>query len=114
MLLISLGIGVGIGSAFALVAGLYVWYQRRPPKNTWDSDAVTASFLSADTTGDGNHLRFRYILENHTDQDYRVNSDDLYLSAILKDQHSLTGPGQGDIKIQYAISDSDKYPRRVR
>jgi hypothetical protein len=28
-------------------------------------------------TGSDNHCRFRYILENHTDKDYRINTGEL-------------------------------------
>jgi hypothetical protein len=97
----SLGVGVGIGIGLGLAVGSYIWYSSRPqPQKPWDSKALTATFLTADTTGDDSHFRFSYILENHTNRDYRVNTSDLYLSAVLQEQSTLTGSGKGDVKLE--------------
>ena len=75
ILLKSLGVGVGIGIGLALAVGVYAWYSSRPvAQKPWDSKAISATFLTADITGDDNHFTFRYILENHTNQDYRVKT----------------------------------------
>ena len=101
ILLKFLGIGLGIGLGLALSVAFYVWYSSRPvPQKAWDANAITANFLSADTTGDDNQVRFRYILENHTDRDYRVKTSDLTLSAVLHEKGSLTGAGSGEVKFQ--------------
>lgn len=97
----SLGMGIGIGIGLALAGGFYVWNSSRPvPPKPWDAAAITATFLYADTTGDDNHCRFRYILANHTDRDYRTKTADLTLSAVLHEESSLTGAGTGDVKFQ--------------
>jgi len=71
----SVGLGIGIGLGLAICVGVYAWYASRPvPQKPWDSSAVTASFLLADTAREDNHLRFLYILENHTEMDYRVKT----------------------------------------
>ena len=95
LLLRSLGVGVGIGVGIAIAVGVYAWYSSRPkPEKPWDASAITASFLSADTAGEDNHLRFLYILENHTEQDYRVRTtSELLLSAVVQENDSLTGGG---------------------
>lgn len=99
ILLKSIGMGIGVGVGLAPAVGLYAWYSSRPvPPKPWDSKAITATFVTADTTGDDSHLRFRYILENHTNQDYRVRTSDLYLSAVLQEQSTLTGSGNGAVK----------------
>jgi hypothetical protein len=94
-LLKSLGVGIGIGVGFAICVASYAWYTSRPgPQKPWDASAITASFLSADTAGEDNHLRFLYILENHTEQDYRVRTtSELLLSAVVQENDSLTGGG---------------------
>jgi hypothetical protein len=101
ILLKSTGVGLGIGFGWALAFGLYVWYSSRPvqPK-PWNSAAITANFLYADAGGDNNHLRFSYIMENHSERDYRVRTSDLVLSAVRKAQSSLTGAGNGEVKLQ--------------
>lgn len=94
ILLKALGAGVGIGLAIAISVAVYVWYLSRPvPQKPWDARAITASFLSADTAGEDNHLRFLYILENHTERDYRVRTSELLLSAVVQEKDSLTGGG---------------------
>ncbi len=90
----SLGIGVGIGVGLATSVGFYAWYASRPvAQKPWDASAITANFLSADTAGEDNHLRFLYILENHTGRDYRVRTSELLLSAVVQEKDGLTGRG---------------------
>ena len=60
--------------------------------------AITAMFLFADTAGDDNHCRFRYILENHTDRDYRIQTSALTLSAVRTEKSSLAAAGTGEVK----------------
>jgi hypothetical protein len=99
ILLKSLGIGIGIGIGLALAVGFYLWYSSRPvPPKPWDAAAITANFLNAGTTGDDNHFRFSYSLENRTDRDYRVKTSDLMVSAVLQEKSTLTGSGNGEVK----------------
>jgi hypothetical protein len=101
ILLKSIGVGLGLGVGLTLTVGFYVWYSSRPVRpKPWDSATITANFLYADTTGDDNHCRFRYILENHTDRDYRTKTADLTLSTVLQEKSSLTGAGTGDVKFE--------------
>jgi hypothetical protein len=99
ILLKSIGVGLGMGIGLSVAAGFYVWYSSRPvPPKPWDSAAITANFRSADTAGENNHFRFRYILENHTERDYRAKTSGLFLSAVLREKNTLTGSGKGDVK----------------
>ncbi len=92
ILLKALGVGVGIGIGIAISVGLYAWYASRPvPQKPWNANAITASFLIADTVGEDNHLRFVYILENHTEQDYRTPTEILHLSVVVRTKDSLLG-----------------------
>jgi hypothetical protein len=94
ILLKSLGIGLGIGIGLAISLGFYLWYSSRPvPPKPWNSAAITASFFTADT--EDYHPRFRYILENHTDRDYRFQPSELLLSGVLQENSTLTGSGNG-------------------
>jgi hypothetical protein len=93
ILLKSLGVGVGIGLGIAIADGSYAWYTSRPlPQKPWDANAITATFDSADIAKD-NRLRIVYILENHTEWDYRVRSSELLLSAVIQEKNSLSGAG---------------------
>ncbi len=90
ILLKSLGLGLGIGIGLGVAFGFYIWHASQPvPQKPWDSKAITATFLTAGTAGD-NSLVFSYILENHTNQDYRVKTLDLHLSAVLGERRTLT------------------------
>jgi hypothetical protein len=61
------------------------------PQKAWNANAVVASFLLVDTVGEDNHLRFIYILENRTEQDYRTSTDVLHLSVVVRTKDSLAG-----------------------
>ncbi len=95
VLLKSAGVGIGIGVGLATFVAFYVWYSSLPkPQKPWDANAITASFNSADTKGQDHHLRFLYILENHTDRDYKIGTSDLLVSAVVTENDSLAGNGQ--------------------
>jgi hypothetical protein len=82
-------VGLAISVAF------YAWYSSRPkPQKPWDANAITATFESADTSGEDHHLRFLYSLENHTDRDYKIETAILQVSAVVGQKDSLSGAGQ--------------------
>jgi hypothetical protein len=94
ILLKSFGVGIGIGVGFAICVASYAWYSSRPkPQKPWDANAITASFEYADTATKDNHLRFLYILENHTDEDYQAATADLIVSAVIQEKDSLAATG---------------------
>jgi hypothetical protein len=95
ILLKSVGVGVGVGVGLAICVAFYAWYVSRPvPQKPWDTNAITAIFDSADTKGQDHHLRFLYILENHTDSDYKIRTSELLVSAVVQEHDSLAGSGQ--------------------
>jgi hypothetical protein len=95
ILLKAVGVGIGIGVGLAVSVGFYAWYSSRPkPQKPWDPNAITASFEYADTRGQDHHLRFLYILENHTDRDYTVATSELVVSAVVQEKDALSGTGQ--------------------
>ena len=98
ILLKSLGVGVGIGVGFAICVASYAWYSSRPkPPKPWDANAITATFEHADTSGENHHLRFLYSIENHTDLDYKTETANLRVSAVIAPDNSLLS-GAGQVK----------------
>jgi hypothetical protein len=98
ILLKSLGVGVGIGVGVAISVGVYAWYASRPkPQKPWDAKAISAKFEHADTKGEDHHLTFLYSMENHTDLDYKIETANLRVSAVIAPEDSLFG-GTGEVK----------------
>lgn len=88
-----------IGIAFAFGAGVAViglaflallsWRASRP--QPWNTTSITATFDSVDIEGPEGKLVFYYILQNNTDRDFRVTSEqELVLTGKLERQQSLT------------------------
>ena len=100
ILLKSLGVGVGIGVGLAISVAFYAWYSSRPkPPKPWDANAITATFEHTDTIGDNHHLRFLYSMENHTDFDYKIETANLRVTAVIGQGNSLFG-GAGQVKFE--------------
>jgi hypothetical protein len=100
ILLKSLGVGIGIGVGLAISIAFYAWYSSRPkPPKPWDANAITAAFEHADTNGENHHLRFLYSIENHTDLDYKIETANLRVSAVIAPDNSLLS-GAGQVKFQ--------------
>jgi hypothetical protein len=89
ILLKSFGVGVGIGIGLGVVVGFYIWHSSRPvPQKVGfkgDNGDLPHSRHKRDDS-----LGFSYILENHTNQDYRMKTLDLHLSAVLGERGTLT------------------------
>jgi hypothetical protein len=100
ILLKSLGVGIGIGAGFAICVASYAWYSSRPkPPKPWDAGAITATFEHADTVGGNHHLRFLYSMESHTDFDYKSDTANLRVAAIIGEGNNLFG-GTEDVKFE--------------
>jgi hypothetical protein len=96
--------GSGLAFAAAFILGSFVWYKSRPkPPAPWNRKAITATYDLIET-GDENHIVFYYVLQNTTDQDYRVEtSSGIDLTGKLKQENSLS-QFKGDYeKIEYPI-----------
>lgn len=101
ILLKAIGVGIGVGIALAACVALLFWYNHRPvPEKPWDKNAITATFDYVDTQGENHHLRFFYVLENHTDRDYKIVTADLLVSAVVGEEGSLAGGNNGAVKFE--------------
>ncbi len=88
ILLRSIGVGLGLAIGTALILACYAWYSSRPrPQKPWDTNALTATFDYVTTHGDDHHLRFFYVVENHTDSDYTLLTAALVATATMEDGH---------------------------
>lgn len=102
-LIIGLAFGLGVGLASGLAVGVVLlgrtefdsWRTAHPLP--WNTAAITAVFDHIDTEGSDNRLVFCYILENHTDQDFRMASPaDIAVLARLKDHDGLIAGHPGE------------------
>src|SRR5436309_3155594 len=76
ILLRSVGFGVGVALTVCIVVRVWVWYDEQPkPPKPWNRQAITAEFDHVRPQGKENNLSFRYILQNNTDFDYRIDSE---------------------------------------
>ena len=78
----------------AAILGGYSWYASRPkaPK-AWNPAAIHATYDFIDTGDENRSILFYYVLENTTDNDFRVESkDQVKLKAKLAQEKSLGGP----------------------
>ena len=95
----GLGVGLALGLGFGVVllgrAGFASWREAHPLP--WNTTAITAAFDYIDAEGSDNKLVFCYILENHTDLDFRMASpSDISVLARLRDQNSLVAGHPGE------------------
>ena len=102
-LIIGLAFGLGVGLALGLAVGVVLlgrtefdsWRAAHPLP--WNTAAITATFDYIDIEGPDNKLVFCYILENHTDQDFRIASpSDIAVLARLRDQNGLIAGHPGE------------------
>jgi hypothetical protein len=76
ILLKAFGFGAGFALTLSLIGGLWAWRDSWPkPPKPWNKQAITAEYDYVLPEGDKDNLVFRYILQNNTDFDYRVDSD---------------------------------------
>lgn len=81
------GFGAGAVLALGLLRGAVVWFASRPrPPEPWNSTAITASFDDVSTEGDASTLVFSYVLENKTQVDYRLESQQVLLLQLKKEK----------------------------
>jgi hypothetical protein len=86
---LALGFAFGAGVAICGAAALALlnWYVSRP--KPWNPAAITATFESINTE---EPLVLHYVLQNNTDRDFRVNSEnEVVLAGKLRRQQVLTG-----------------------
>ncbi len=64
----------GAGAVFAITLLTFVWQWNESRPRSWNSAEVTSEFDVADVEGDARTLVLSYILHNHGDRDYRIDS----------------------------------------
>src|SRR5215510_6062163 len=80
-LVISAGLGAGVGLMVALIVGGVIWYTSRP--KPWNATAIRASFsqeaysVDADSNVIGTYLD--YIVNNTTPTDYTISGTDTFM-----------------------------------
>ena len=97
-LLVGIGWGIGTAIGIAAVFGIWHWHNIRP--KPWDAKAITGEFEQVDTEGKEQTFRFFFTLENHTDNDYNLESNSsAALYARIQDSKSLMAlkHEQGDV-----------------
>jgi hypothetical protein len=79
----------------------------------WNARALTASYHGMEINENDHHILIFYVIENTTDQDYRVETkEDISLNAKLAQQQSLA-PFDDSAKVQYPIFIPSKQRVRV-
>lgn len=108
ILLRSAGFGAGFAVVVCAVIGGFIWYSNRPKQpKPWNKQAITAEYDYVRPEGDKNNLVFRYILQNNTDFDYRVDSDtSIAITGKLKQEKGYSdfgGPFGRYVTTEYPI-----------
>jgi hypothetical protein len=83
---------VGIASVVALISGYFLWNEsklkRSPP---WNTAAIIAKYDGVSVSDKDKHISFQYLLENNTDQDYKLEGPTgICLAVKLGREKSLT------------------------
>jgi hypothetical protein len=101
---ISASSGAGFALALALIAGGVSWYSSRPPKE-WNTTALKATFDRIETQGEKNTISFYYVLENETDRDYQVDSNEnIVVGVHLLQEKSLSlVSDQNTLKVDWPL-----------
>jgi hypothetical protein len=107
ILLWAVGIGAGFALTTALIIGGFMWWSSRPPKpKPWNQNAITATYDNLGTEGEKNNFWFAYTLENHTNEDYRIDSEspEVHLAVLLRRSNNALSFGDNkDITTDYPV-----------
>ena len=118
ILLRTAGFGIGFAVTAAIILGTFIWWESRPPKpKPWDQSSITATYDNLGTEGEKNSFWLAYTVENHTNDDYRIESDSnqVHLAAILKrTNNSLSFADDKEITIDYPVFIPAKRSVRLR
>jgi hypothetical protein len=89
--------GTGIAVAFAIIFGMFIWYDNRPERpKPWNTDALKAQWDTMEFSAGGSNdvegytVDFYYNLRNNTDNNYRFNGSTLTLMSVLTDGNALS------------------------
>src|ERR1019366_6742173 len=103
ILLRATGFGGGFAIAAAIIIRIAVWYSSRPAKpKPWNTKAITATYDGLSVTNGS--LSVWYALENNTDEDFRILSDEgVHLGAGLKEPKALSFTDKEHTTTDYPI-----------
>ena len=103
ILLRAAGFGGGFAIVAAIIVGIAVWSSARPAKpKPWNIKAVTAKYDGLSVTNGS--LKVWYALENNTDDDFRIESDEgVHLGAELKEPKALSFTDKEHTTTDYPI-----------
>jgi hypothetical protein len=97
------GFGVGFALMLVALAGAGLWYSNRPkPPKPWNRTAVTASYQHVRSLEETAHYEFWYVLDNHTDEDFRI-SDPLEIEAEAQIDSNVLSMCSDCVKLRYPI-----------
>jgi len=93
LLLRSAAFGAAFAATLCVILGGFVWYSNRPqPPRIWNTTAVVAGKPPAfDVTEDGETVKLWYSVENTTDTDYDIDSDQR-VKVTLKGKNGFLSP----------------------
>jgi hypothetical protein len=86
--------GVGFAVALSTIIGAVVWNNsRRKPSEPWNTNAIVADDSPRfDPSADAKKVVFRYSLNNTTDIDYHIDSNDTYKLMVKTKDDIFTAP----------------------
>lgn len=128
LLLRAAGFGAGFAVALVAVLGVWLWLSSRP--KPWNKNAIKAGFDRVTAEGPDQHLEFFYILENTTNNDYRVaeaaldefeqyrrdkgRGGSISVAAVRAETHSLAGFESDSIKLDRPIFVPAKHKTQIK
>jgi hypothetical protein len=90
-----IGVGWGLGTAVGLVVlvGGFLWYQSRPkPPKPWNTAALAIKEPPRFQSADHEHLEFTYSIQNTTNSDYQIVSDEMVKVVARYKDGTLSTP----------------------
>ncbi len=103
LLLRSAGFGAGFALMLVAVVVVWGWYSARPKRTKpWNRTAILAEYSRINAAGEDKHFEFVYFLENTTNEDFNVATEN-QLSVYLKVKPNALLACQECVKIRLPI-----------
>jgi len=95
-----LSVGLGFGLAVVMALGSFIWYSSRPkPPKPWNANALVVLGAPAfSVVDDGKRLHFSYTIENMTENDYRVETNNQLKLLVKTSNGSFSQPLADEIE----------------
>ncbi len=86
--------GVAFALTLAIIVALAGWYSTRPkPSKPWNINAIVAKGApSFDSSDDGKRIELSYLLDNTTDSDYQLDSDNQIRVMLRSKEQTFSSP----------------------